>query len=141
MSHETEGEAWWAAVHGVGYSVWGCERVRHNLATIPYLMSQMPSFPLVYLANSCSFFLFLIYFIFLSFYIKLLIFFLIVYLFLVTLHSMWDLSSPARDQTHVPCMEAQSLNRWTATKVPCSFFLKVSFFLSLRSLSYFAKHN
>ena len=35
----SQGEAWWAAVHGVGYSSGGCERVRHDLATIPYPMS------------------------------------------------------------------------------------------------------
>ena len=33
-------------------------------------------------------------------------------------HGMWDLSSPTRDQTHAPAMEAQHLNHWTAREVP-----------------------
>ena len=37
--------------------------------------------------------------------------------------SMWDLSSPNRDQTHSPCMGSQSLNHWTAREVPRPCFL------------------
>ena len=50
------------------------------------------------------------------FHIKLTSFFLkecFIYLFLATPHDMWDLSSPARDQTHAPCngsMESQPLD-------------------------------
>ena len=28
-------------------------------------------------------------------------------------HGMWDLGSPARDQTHVPCIGRQILSHWT----------------------------
>ena len=31
---------------------------------------------------------------------------------------MWDLSSPIRDQTHVPCIGRQILNHWTTREVP-----------------------
>ena len=31
---------------------------------------------------------------------------------------MWDLSSPARDRTHTPCIVRQRLNHWTAREVP-----------------------
>ena len=37
---------------------------------------------------------------------------------LATLCSMWDLSSPTRDQTHAPAVEAWRLNHWTAREVP-----------------------
>ena len=40
---------------------------------------------------------------------------------------MWDLSSPTRDQTCVPCIPRQILNRWTTKEVLASFF-KSSFF-------------
>jgi len=33
-------------------------------------------------------------------------------------HSMWDLSSPVRDQTHIPCIGRQILNHWTTKEVP-----------------------
>ena len=31
--------------------------------------------------------------------------------------NMWNLSSPARDQTHAPAVEMQSLNHWAAREV------------------------
>ena len=31
---------------------------------------------------------------------------------------MWDLSSPTRDRTHVPCIGRRILNHWTTRKVP-----------------------
>ena len=31
---------------------------------------------------------------------------------------MWTLSSPTKDQTRTPCIGRQSLNTWTARKVP-----------------------
>ena len=31
---------------------------------------------------------------------------------------MWNLSSPARDRTHTPCMGSRGLNHWTAREVP-----------------------
>ena len=36
--------------------------------------------------------------------------------FFATLFSMWDLSSPAKDWTHNPALEAWSLNHWTIGK-------------------------
>ena len=33
-------------------------------------------------------------------------------------HGMWDLSSPTRDQTRVPCSGRQILYYWTTRKVP-----------------------
>ena len=30
---------------------------------------------------------------------------------------MWDLSSPTRNQTYIPCIQRQSLNYWTARQV------------------------
>ena len=41
--------------------------------------------------------------------------------FLAVPYSMWDLSSPTRDQTgtlYIPAWEAQSLNHWTTRDVP-----------------------
>ena len=35
--------------------------------------------------------------------------------------SMWDLSSPSRDQTHVPCIGRWSLTHWTTRKGPMYF--------------------
>lgn len=40
------------------------------------------------------------------------------YLFLATLHGMWDLSSPSRDQLLPHEVAAQCLNQWTAREVP-----------------------
>ena len=42
------------------------------------------------------------------------------------LHSMWDLSSPTRDQTCSPCSgnTRSVVNHWTASKVPQMIFLK-----------------
>ena len=31
---------------------------------------------------------------------------------------LWDLSSPNRDQTHIPCIGRQILNHWTTREVP-----------------------
>ena len=36
---------------------------------------------------------------------------------------MWDLSSPARDQTRIPCIARQILNHWTTREVPCYLLL------------------
>ena len=84
-----------AAVHGVVKESGTTQRLCPTLGlTCRFL--------LVYLAKSCSFVLFLFYF-FSILHQAAYLFLKFVYLFLVTLHSMWDLSSPARDQTHVPC--------------------------------------
>ena len=51
-------------------------------------------------------------------------FLLFIYLFSFWPCSMWDPSSPTRDQTRAPAVEAQSLNYWTAREVPHpTFFL------------------
>ena len=51
---------------------------------------------------------------------------------------MWDLSSPTRDRTHVPCIGRWILNHWTTREVPI-FIFKVKFWFiaekSLRILS------
>ena len=47
--------------------------------------------------------------------------------FLAMLHSMWDLSSWTRDKTHIPGMEAQSLNHWITREFPAGSFFAPSF--------------
>ena len=37
-------------------------------------------------------------------------------------HSMWDLSSLTRDQTHVPCIARQIPNHWTPREVPVIYY-------------------
>ena len=39
------------------------------------------------------------------------------------LQGMWDLSSPTRDQTPVPCIAGWILNHWTTREVPVYPFL------------------
>ena len=41
---------------------------------------------------------------------------------------MWDLSSPTRDQTWAPALEAQSLNHWTIREAPVIIIIIFSFF-------------
>ena len=36
---------------------------------------------------------------------------------------VWDLSSLARDQTHVPCIGRQILNHWATREVPDSVYI------------------
>ena len=36
---------------------------------------------------------------------------------------MWDLSSPTRDQTQVPCIGRRVLNPWTTREAPLFRFL------------------
>ena len=36
---------------------------------------------------------------------------------------MWGLGSPAKDQTHVPCLVRQILNHWTTREVPSPVLL------------------
>ena len=41
---------------------------------------------------------------------------------------MWDLSSRARDQTHIPCVGRRILNHWATREVPlCASHLSFSF--------------
>ena len=48
---------------------------------------------------------------------------------------MWDLSSPTRDQTHIPCIGRWILNPWTTRKVLTFFSIpSISF---LRHLTFF----
>ena len=42
---------------------------------------------------------------------------------------MWDLNSPCRDGTHVPCIGRQILNHWTTREVPEYFSFFRFFFL------------
>ena len=35
---------------------------------------------------------------------------------------VWDLSTPTRDQTHIPCIGRWILNHWTTREVPISHF-------------------
>ena len=45
-------------------------------------------------------------------------------------HDMWDLSSPTRDWTYVPCIGKQILNHWTTRDVPLAL-LKIRSFVFL----------
>ena len=46
--------------------------------------------------------------------------------------SMRDLSSPARDRTHVPCIARQIPNHWTTKGSPrISYFFKTSFIMEI----------
>lgn len=44
-------------------------------------------------------------------------------MFLAMLHSLWDLSSPIRDQTSVLAVKVPSLNLWTTMEFPLSVFM------------------
>ena len=56
------------------------------------------------------------------------------------LHSMWDLNSLARDQTHIPCIERQILNHWTTRKShEFRFSVILSLFTVLESYCIFPK--
>ena len=98
--------------------------------------------------SSCSFYLFIYLlrlvkqFISTLFWLSFLffLFFLFIYFFTAALlqpsgflystqfywpRGMWELSSPTRDWSHVPCIERQLLNHWTTREVP-----RVSLFLN-----------
>ena len=47
---------------------------------------------------------------------------------------VWDLSSPTRDRTWVPCTGRQILNHWPTRKVSWMVFLKIKFWKSLVKL-------
>ena len=53
--------------------------------------------------------------------------FFVLFFFLLPATSlgMWDLSSPTRDQTHIPCIGNTRLNRWAIREVPRTIFLKL----------------
>ena len=38
---------------------------------------------------------------------------------------LWDLSSPTKDQTHIPCIERWSLSHWTMRQAPHFIFLSI----------------
>lgn len=44
--------------------------------------------------------------------------------FLAELHSLWDLSSPTRDQAGVPAVRVPSPNVWTTVEFPLSVLFK-----------------
>ena len=48
--------------------------------------------------------------------------------------SIWDLSSPVRDQTHTSCIGWQNLNHWTTKEVPQVQFLSDSAIYSLNDI-------
>ena len=54
--------------------------------------------------------------------------------------SIWDLSSPTRDQTHVPCTGRQILNHWTTREVPLILLLNVYINLNLHHHHAFEIH-
>ena len=43
--------------------------------------------------------------------------------FFAMLCGKWDLSSPSKDYTHAPALQAWSLNHWTARRVPPTLFM------------------
>ena len=47
--------------------------------------------------------------------------------FLATSHGMRDLSSPTRDESEPPTVEAQSPNHWTTREFPVYFSLSTDF--------------
>ena len=53
---------------------------------------------------------------------------------------MWDLSSPARDQTHVPCIGRRIFSHWTTREVPeLCLFARGLLFISLKLYLRFLK--
>ena len=51
---------------------------------------------------------------------------------------MWELSCPARDEAHTPCIGRQSLNHWTTRKVPNFCFSPVLYSITSEiTISYF----
>ena len=51
-------------------------------------------------------------------------------------HGMWDISSPTRDQTHVPCIGRWMLNYWTTREVPDCLYDKFADVTKLRILKW-----
>ena len=48
---------------------------------------------------------------------------------------MWDLSSPSRNQTYVPCIGRRILNHWTTKEVPkFDFFMLLHLWLFVREV-------
>ena len=138
----------------VGSSAWGCQRVRHNLATKQqqqvymcqpqFPSSSHPAAPLMPLCPSVcvsisalqihldflgfSFFLMCI---FLKDFIEFVTILLLFDILIFWPWGIWDLSFPIRDWTHTRYIRRQSLSHWTAREVPlprvCLFFV---FFLT-----------
>ena len=48
---------------------------------------------------------------------------------------MWDLSSPTRDRTRIPCIGRQILNHWTTREVPITMFSNMCFHLIILDIS------
>ena len=46
-------------------------------------------------------------------------------MFLAMLHSLWDLSSPTRDQTSAPAVKVPSLNLWMHSGELCAHLFEV----------------
>ena len=49
---------------------------------------------------------------------------------------MWDLSSPTRDRTHLPCFGRQILYHWTTREVPLTFHVTEEIEAKKNSLSF-----
>ena len=54
---------------------------------------------------------------------------------------MWDLSSPTKDQTHIPCIGRQSLNHWTSREVPEVKIKITSFYSPIKKIQCFSLKN
>ena len=63
------------------------------------------------------------------------------FFFFATLHSVWDLNSPTRDQTWDPSVKAPSPNRWTAREFPPWGLLNTFSHLILRGRLWLWKWN
>ena len=49
---------------------------------------------------------------------------LLFYVLVLWLRGMWNLSSPTRDQTCIPCIGRRSVHHWTTREVPVTWFWK-----------------
>ena len=80
--------------------------------------------------GSCNFLIYLFLKIFLMWtifrvFIEFVTILLLFYVLVFWPRSMWVLSSPTRDRTSIPCIGRQSLNHWTARKVPVIFSFNI----------------
>ena len=55
-----------------------------------------------------------------------------------SLHNLWNLSFPTRDQTQAPAVKAPSCNHWTTREFPKHF--KVCDSVALGTFTVFCKH-
>lgn len=43
---------------------------------------------------------------------------------------MWDLSSPTKNQTHIPCIGRQNLHHWATRQVPTDTYFNTAHIMS-----------